>query len=88
MYSRLTAVLTVLLLAVIVGDSAAQGVQTGTIRGTVRDQQGLAVPGVTVTTTSPALQQPRSTTTDVTGGYVLLALPPGMRQECTKSRSS
>ena len=31
----------------------AQGVQTGTIRGTVRDQQNLAVPGVTVTATSP-----------------------------------
>ena len=27
----------------------AQGVQTGTIRGTVKDQQDLAVPGVTVT---------------------------------------
>ena len=29
----------------------AQGVQTGTIRGTVQDQQGLAMPGVTVTAT-------------------------------------
>ena len=34
----------------------AQGVQTGTIRGVVHDEQGLAVPGVTVTVTSPALQ--------------------------------
>ena len=37
----------------------AQGVQTGTIRGVVKDQQDLAVPGVTVTATSPALQGPR-----------------------------
>ena len=39
----------------------AQGVQTGTIRGTVQDQQGLPMPGVTITATSPALQGPRST---------------------------
>ena len=35
---------------------AAQGVQTGTIRGTVTDQQNLPLPGVTVTISSPALQ--------------------------------
>ena len=29
------------------GSAFAQGVQTGTIRGTVKDQQDLAVPGVT-----------------------------------------
>ena len=57
--------------------SFAQGVQTGTIRGTVRDEQGLAVPGVTVTVTSPALQGPRSTTTDSQGAYAFAALPPG-----------
>src|SRR5689334_5392929 len=56
---------------------AAQGVQTGTIRGTVHDDQGLAVPGVTVTVTSPALQSPRSNTTDTSGGYVFANLPPG-----------
>jgi hypothetical protein len=43
------------------GSLFAQGVQTGTIRGMVKDQQDLAVPGVTVTATSPALQGPRST---------------------------
>ena len=31
------------------GSLFAQGVQTGTIRGQVKDQQDLAVPGVTVT---------------------------------------
>src|SRR5258708_4671264 len=55
----------------------AQGVQTGTIRGLVKDQQGLSVPGVTVTATSPALQGPRSTVTDKEGLYTIRALPPG-----------
>ena len=55
----------------------AQGVQTGTIRGTVQDQQGLAVPGVTVTATSPALQGRAPTVTDAEGNYTLTALPPG-----------
>src|SRR4051812_12389314 len=55
----------------------AQGVQTGTIRGIVHDEQGLAVPGVMVTVTSPALQGPRSAVTDSTGGYTLPNLPPG-----------
>jgi Carboxypeptidase regulatory-like domain/TonB-dependent Receptor Plug Domain len=55
----------------------AQGVQTGTIRGAVRDEQGLAVPGVTVTATSPALQGPRTQVTDATGGFTFPNLPPG-----------
>ena len=48
------------LILVSAGSAFAQGVQTGTIRGAVLDQQGLAVPGVTVTTTSPALQGSRA----------------------------
>jgi hypothetical protein len=55
----------------------AQGVQTGTIRGVVHDEQGLAVPGVTVTVTSPALQGPRTAVTDSTGGFSIPSLPPG-----------
>ena len=55
----------------------AQGVQTGTIRGTVQDQQGLAMPGVTVTATSTALQGPRTTVTEADGNYTLAALPAG-----------
>lgn len=56
---------------------AAQGVQTGTIRGVIHDDQGLAVPGVTVTVASPALQTPRTQTTDATGAYTFPNLPPG-----------
>src|SRR5215510_12981514 len=56
---------------------AAQGVQTGTIRGSVHDEQGLAVPGVTVAVSSPALQNPRTAISDASGGYVFPNLPPG-----------
>jgi outer membrane receptor for ferrienterochelin and colicin len=55
----------------------AQGVQTGTIRGAVQDQQGLPVPGVTVTAVSPVLQGPRTAITDGEGNYTLAALPAG-----------
>jgi hypothetical protein len=57
--------------------SFAQGVQSGTIRGVVRDEQNLAIPGTTVTATSPAMQGPRSVVTDAQGGYVLRNLPAG-----------
>jgi carboxypeptidase family protein/TonB-dependent receptor-like protein len=69
--------MTVWLMSGFGGDLFAQGVQTGTIRGIVNDQQELAIPGVTVTVTSPALQGPRSTVSDLEGLYVIRALPPG-----------
>jgi hypothetical protein len=62
------------------GAAFAQGVQTGTIRGTVKDQQGLAVPGVTVTVTSAALQGQRLVITGADGGFTLQSLPPGSYQ--------
>ncbi len=58
----------------------AQGVQTGTVRGVVQDEQGLAVPGVTVTVTSPSLQGPRVVTSDAQGGFIFPNLPPGPYQ--------
>ena len=57
--------------------AAAQGVQTGTIRGTVVDTDQRPVPGVTVTAASPVIQGTRSTITDTAGNYTLAALPPG-----------
>jgi len=73
-----TSAMVMALLFTLVGTTAfAQGVQTGTIRGTVQDQQGLAVPGVTVTATSTVLQGPRTTVTDGEGNYTLAALPAG-----------
>src|SRR4051794_20663388 len=59
------------------GTSAAQGIQTGTIRGMVKDQQERAVPGATITATSAALLGPRSTVTDGQGRYSIPSLPPG-----------
>jgi outer membrane receptor protein involved in Fe transport len=79
-----TTMLVAALLAILLGglpaDSAAQGVQTGSIRGTVTDQQNLPVPGVTVTIQSPALQGIRSTVTEGDGSYSLQQLPPGRYQ--------
>jgi outer membrane receptor protein involved in Fe transport len=81
MRNRYSAVLIALVLLTGFSVTAlAQGVQTGTIRGTVRDQQGLAVPGVTITATSPALQGPRTAVSDGEGNYTLAALPAGQYQ--------
>ena len=50
---------------------------TGTISGHITDPQGLAVPGATVTLTSPALQGSRTAVTADNGDYILPLLPPG-----------
>src|SRR5215471_4116984 len=67
----------VALLCVCSATGFAQGVQTGTIRGTVKDQQGLALPGATITATSPALQGERTTVSDTDGNFLIRAVPPG-----------
>jgi hypothetical protein len=78
---RRTTALVAALLAITLGgfaaDGFAQGVQTGSIRGTVTDQQNLPVPGVTITVQSPALQGVRSTASAGDGTYAFVALPPG-----------
>jgi hypothetical protein len=60
----------------IAAPAAAQST-TGTISGRVVDSQGLALPGVTVTATSPNLQATRETVTSENGDYILTLLPPG-----------
>lgn len=50
---------------------------TGSILGTVSDEAGAALPGVTVTTSSPSLQGTRTTVTDETGAFRFVLLPPG-----------
>ena len=55
----------------------AQGNPTGTISGRVAGQDGAALPGVTVTATSPQLQGPRAVTTNEVGDYIIPFLPPG-----------
>ncbi|MCA1585211.1 MAG: TonB-dependent receptor, partial [Acidobacteria bacterium] len=69
----------VAVLALVLASTATygQGVQTGVLTGTVVDSDGLVLPGVTVTVTSPALQGARSTVTDANGVYSVRGLPPG-----------
>jgi hypothetical protein len=49
----------------------------GSLRGAVTDDQGGALPGVTVTATSPALLSPSLAISDAVGNYRLINLPPG-----------
>ncbi|HEY3383067.1 MAG TPA: TonB-dependent receptor [Vicinamibacterales bacterium] len=65
-----------LALAVAAG-AAAQGNPTGTIRGQVVDPDKLALPGVTVTVTSPALQGARTAVTSANGDFIIPFLPAG-----------
>ena len=57
--------------------SAAQDFR-GRINGTVTDNSGAVLPGVSVTATSPALIQPQVQVTGADGSYRFLALPPGL----------
>src|SRR5215212_8393202 len=50
---------------------------TATLTGVVTDSSGAAVPSVSVTITSPALQGTRTTLTGPSGAYQFPALPPG-----------
>lgn len=75
--TRLIVLFVASLMIGMVATVSAQGVQTGSIRGTVSDQQQLALPGVTVTATSSALQGERMAVTDERGSYSLSALPAG-----------
>ncbi|MBE3134116.1 MAG: TonB-dependent receptor, partial [Acidobacteria bacterium] len=70
--------LTVVLLALAVAATAgAQGNPTGVIRGAVTDPDGLALPGVTVTVASPAMQGTKSVVTSANGDFIIPFLPPG-----------
>jgi hypothetical protein len=51
---------------------------TGTIEGTVTDQSGAVLPGVSVEISSPNLQGTRTAVTDGAGHYRTPSLPPGL----------
>jgi outer membrane receptor protein involved in Fe transport len=55
----------------------AQTSTTGTIEGTVVDQNGAAIPGATVTVSGANLIRSQTTTTNDDGRYRFLSLPPG-----------
>jgi hypothetical protein len=66
--------------AMLVTASALAQSPTGTILGGVKDTQGAAVPGATVTATNLGTQYSRSTVTDAAGEYALRLLPVGNYQ--------
>ena len=76
-WQTLGATLLLILLAGI-GAASAQSVSSGTIHGTVRDESGGVLPGVTATLTSPALQVREVVqVTDAEGAYRFVDLPAG-----------
>jgi len=57
--------------------TSAMAQNQGSLRGYVKDEQGGALPGVTVTATSDSLIQPSTAVTEADGAYRLINLPPG-----------
>jgi hypothetical protein len=64
-------------LLVVCSAAASQAQTTGSINGTVTDNTGGLLPGVTVTATSPALMGVQTAVTNETGNYRFPAIPPG-----------
>ena len=77
--SLLTGVLVVVML-VVTGHSlsAQETVQNGAVFGTITDETGSALPGVTIEVSSPALQGKQSAVTDIQGAYRIGSLPAGV----------
>jgi hypothetical protein len=73
----LSSALVALLVFSFVPVAAAQGVQTGTIRGVVKDATGSVLPATVVAATSPAMLGARETISDEIGAYQFAGLPPG-----------
>ena len=70
--------LALLLVSVLTASPAfAQAVSTASISGTVRDESGAILPGVTVTATQTATGLTRTVVSDDAGGYTLQSLPVG-----------
>jgi hypothetical protein len=57
--------------------AASAQIDMGSLRGYVKDEQGGALPGVTVTASGPQIIAPVVGVTDDSGYYRLLNLPPG-----------
>ena len=75
--NRLTVFCLCAMLLAVAAPTLAQDFR-GRINGTVTDNTGAVLPGVTVTVTSPALIQPQTQVTSAEGDYRFIALPPGV----------
>jgi len=64
-------------LTLVIATSAAAQMGQGSLRGYVKDEQGGALPGVTITAKSDALIQPATAVSETDGSYRLINLPPG-----------
>jgi hypothetical protein len=71
-----TVVAVCLMVGLAIANASAQS-GDGSLRGRVVDEQGGALPGVTLTATSPALLSPSTAVSDAEGNYRLINLPPG-----------
>ncbi len=80
MKTQLSRLSLIVLLAIALASSGFAQRQTGTIAGHVADQEGNALPGATVTITSPALMGTSSFVTSDTGLFRFPALLPGEYQ--------
>ncbi|HEX8139645.1 MAG TPA: TonB-dependent receptor [Pyrinomonadaceae bacterium] len=77
-HKRIAFLLAVALLSLASLSSAfAQSQTTGRISGTIRDEQGAALPGAEVTVTNQATGEARTVTADADGNYFVPLLPPG-----------
>src|ERR1044072_9107817 len=63
--------------ALFAGSAFAQTSTTGSIEGSVADSAGAAVPGIAVKVSSPNLISAQTATTDQSGRFRSLNLPPG-----------
>ena len=76
--TRLFPALRILVLAILTAAPAAAQTSQSEIRGTVVDQSGAALPGVTVTATHVDTGAARTTVTSETGVFLMPALPVGL----------
>ncbi len=58
--------------------AVSQSITTAQLNGTVKDPSGAVVPNATVTVTDPSKGFSRSATSDSSGNYQVLQLPPGI----------
>lgn len=71
------AIMVLIALAPSISALAQTGSPSGEVRGRVADQEGLAIPGATVSIVNPASGAARSTTTNETGTFTFAGLAPG-----------